>query len=121
METTRGCDDPSSSTETGTGSAAPNVEPSVDNEARDRIKKTIKSVNEALEAIDEKIEYNNTEIADIYTKLNNNTLETKIDTLFRLFYASQPKGEQIDKYCKYFNTEVQQPLTNRTNVIPFYQ
>ena len=78
-------------------------------------------MNEALEAIDEKIEYNNTEIADIYTKLNNNKLETKIDTLFRLFYSTQPKAEQINKYCEYYNTEVQQPLTNRTNVSPFYQ
>jgi chromosome segregation ATPase len=96
--------------------------PSVDSEARDRIKKSVKSMNEALEAVDEKIECNNTEIADIYTKLNNDKLETKIDTLFRLFYASQPKGEQINKYCEYFNTEVQQPpVINRTNVFPFYQ
>lgn len=90
--------------------------PSVDSEARKQIKKSVKSMNEALEAIDEKIEYNNTEITE-----NNNKLEAKIDTLFRLFYASQPRGEQINKYCEYFNTEVQQPLSNRTTVFPFYQ
>ena len=87
----------------------------IDNEAREKIKKTIKSFNEAIEGIDNKLEQNNTEIADIYTKITETKkIEDKVDNLFKLFYSTQPKTDHINQYCNYYNTEVQ-PVPNRNN------
>ena len=87
----------------------------IDNEAREKIKKTIKSFNEAIEDIDDKLEQNNTEIADIYTKITETKkIEDKVDNLFKLFYSTQPKTDHINQYCNYYNTEVQ-PVPNRNN------
>ena len=90
----------------------------IDNEAREKIKKTIKSFNEAIEDIDDKLEQNNTEIADIYTKITEtNKVEQKVDNLFKLFYATQPKTDHINQYCGYYNTAVQQPVSQRNNTL----
>ena len=86
----------------------------IDTEARDKIKKTIKSFNETIEAIDDKLEQNNTEIADIYTKITDTSkIEQKVDNLFKIFYATQPKTDQINQYCEYYNTAVQLQVSNR--------
>ena len=87
----------------------------IDSEAREKIKKITKSFNEAIEGIDNKLEQNNTEIADIYTKITeSNKVEKKVDNLFKLFYSTQPKTDQINQYCEYYNTPVQQPVSIRT-------
>jgi chromosome segregation ATPase len=87
----------------------------IDSEARERIKKTIKSFNEAIEAIDDKLEQNTAELTDIYSKINASKLESKIDNLFKIFYSTQPKTDHINQYCEYYNTQVQQPVTQRLN------
>ena len=90
----------------------------IDNDAREKIKKTIKSFNEAIEAINDKLEQNNTEIADIYTKITEtNKVEEKIDNLFKLFYTTQPKTDHINQYCGYYNTAIQQPVSHRNNTL----
>jgi chromosome segregation ATPase len=90
----------------------------IDNEAREKIKKTIKAFNEAIEEIDDKLEQNNTEIADKYTKITEtNKVEQKVDNLFKLFYATQPKTDHINQYCGYYNTAVQQPVSQRNNTL----
>ena len=90
----------------------------IDNDAREKIKKTIKSFNETIADIDDKLEQNNTEISDIYTKINEtNKVEEKIDNLFKLFYATQPKTDHINQYCKYYNTAIQQPVSHRNNTL----
>ena len=90
----------------------------IDTEARDKIKKTIKSFNETIADIDDKLEQNNTEIADIYTKITEtNKVEEKIDNLFKLFYTTQPKTDHINQYCGYYNTAIQQPVSHRNNTL----
>ena len=90
----------------------------IDNEAREKIKKTIKAFNEAIEEIDDKLVQNNTEIADKYTKITEtNKVEQKVDNLFKLFYATQPKTDHINQYCGYYNTAVQQPVSQRNNTL----
>ena len=90
----------------------------IDNEAREKLKKTIKSFNETITDIDDKLEQNNTEIADICTKINEtNKVEEKVDNLFKLFYSTQPKTDNINQYCGYYNTAVQQAVSNRTNTL----
>jgi chromosome segregation ATPase len=90
----------------------------IDNDAREKIKKTIKSFNETIEDIDDKLEQNNTEIADIYTKITEtNKVEEKVDNLFKLFYATQPKTDHINQYCGYYNTASQQPVSHRNNTL----
>ena len=90
----------------------------IDNDAREKIKKTIKSFNETIEELDDKLEQNNTEIANIYTKINEtNKVEEKIDNLFKLFYATQPKTDHINQYCGYYNTAIQQPVSHRNNTL----
>ena len=90
----------------------------IDNDAREKIKKTIKSFNETIADIDDKLEQNNTEIADIYTKITEtNKVEEKIDNLFKLFYTTQPKTDHINQYCGYYNTAIQQPVSHRNNTL----
>jgi chromosome segregation ATPase len=90
----------------------------IDNDAREKIKKTIKSFNETIEELDDKLEQNNTEIANIYTKINEtNNVEEKVDNLFKLFYATQPKTDRINQYCGYYNTAIQQPVSQRNNTL----
>ena len=90
----------------------------IDNDAREKIKKTIKSFNETIEELDDKLEQNNTEIANIYTKINEtNNVEEKVDNLFKLFYATQPKTDTINQYCGYYNTAIQQPVSHRNNTL----
>jgi chromosome segregation ATPase len=79
-----------------------------DNEARDRIKKTIKSFNNAIEEINETQEQNTTDIVNINKKIDeiDKDITNKIDTLFKLFYNTQPKTNNLNNYCPYYNCEV---------------
>lgn len=85
----------------------------IDITARDKIN----SFEEIIELLEDKLEQNNTGIADLYAKITDQEclkqLNQKIDNLFQLFYNTQHKTEYINKYCEQYNTQVQHPISNR--------
>lgn len=93
-----------------------------DEECREKLKKlknnmddNTKSINKALEDLTEEIEQNDTEIADLYTRVSNMSnkgnakeireLTDKVNVLFKILYQSLPKNEYMNSMCPVFNTE----------------
>lgn len=86
-------------------------------ELKNRMKENTKTIQSALTDLDDKVEQNDTEIADLYTRISNiqtpkgNAKEQndKINLLFRLLYQALPKSDYMNNLCPSFNTEVSIP------------
>ena len=86
-------------------------------ELKGRVKENTKTIQSALTDLDDKVEQNDTEIADLYTRISNiqtprgNAKEQndKINLLFRLLYQALPKSDYMNSLCPSFNTEVSIP------------
>ena len=104
------------------GSHQQNNTPVRDEECREKLKKlknnmddNTKSINKALEDLSEEIEQNDTEIADLYTRVSNMSnrgnskelreLTDKVNILFKILYQSVPKIEYMNSLCPVYNTE----------------
>ena len=113
-----------------------------DTECRSAIKELKKKIKEStigtqnvVDTLDEKIELNDTQIADISTQLATlnrnsnkinaeinskfNELTDKLNTLFRILYQSSKPSDYLNSLCPWYNTEIVSPAPPvNSNFVP---